>query len=223
MEPKMLYDVQMLVCAQLFKDLFPMGLKKGFVWMTACEEYDEDAPDRLIDERGKQDNGQIIRALRQPAVLGRVAGTCKTLRAEVKKYRTAKLLDAVENMNTYPRPMALYLSECAVPAATCMRFTVRLGKRDMYEVAFVRRDKEQAADDGVPQELFAQSVIQTHDGKPAWTSLERRFAFHKLCFVNFWGLKPDEKEQYRLWHKQTGETMNLWLELQRNIFKLRLR
>ena len=217
MEPKMLYDVQMLVCDQLFQDLFPLGF---------IVDEDEDAPDRLLDERGlmlslEQDSGQIIRALRQPAVLGRVAGTCKTLHAEVKKYRAAKLLDAVENMNTYPRSMALYLSECAVPAATCMRFTVRLGKRDMYEVAFTRRTIEQAAD-GVLQELFAQCVIQTHNGNTDWTSVERRFAFHKLCFVNFWGLQPDEKEQYRLWHKETSEELAMWLAQQTLIFKHRL-
>jgi hypothetical protein len=212
----MLYDVQMLVCAQLFQDLFPLGLKKGFVWMTVCEEYAEDAPDRLIDKRGSEDSGQIIRALRQPAVLGRVAGTCKTLHAEVKKYRTAKLLDAVEHFQTYPRAMVLYFD-----APTCMRFTVSLGKCDMYEITFTRRDKEQAAD-GVPQELFVQSVIQTHNGKPAWTSLERRFALHKLSFVDYWGLQPADKEVYRLWKKETDETLQLWLELQRSIFKLRL-
>jgi hypothetical protein len=214
MEPKMLYDVQQLVCAQLFKDLFPLGLK------TRCEDEAEAAPDRLLDKRGSQDSGQIIRALRQPAVLGLVAGTCKTLHAEVKKYRTEKLLDAVESMNSYPRSMVLYLSECAVPAATSMRFTVSLGKREMYEVAFVRRTIEQAAD-GVLQELFAQCVIQTHDDKPTWTSLERRFAFHKLCFVNYWGLQPAEKQQHRLWHKETSEALNMWLAQQHRIFKLR--
>ncbi len=214
----MLLDVQTLVCVQLFKDLFPLGLKKADDRL----DEDEDELDRLLDERKNQDSGQIIRALRQPAVLGRVAGTCKTLHAEVKKYRTAKLLDAVENINTYPAFMVLYLSDCAVPAATCMRFTVSLGKRDMYEVAFVRRTNEKAADDGVLQELFAQSVIRTHDGKPTWTSLERRFAFHKLCFVEYWGLQPAEKAQHRLWHKETSETLNLWLELHYRIFNLRL-
>ena len=214
-------EVQMLVCAQLFKDLFPLGLKKDFVWMTLCENEDEDAPDRLLDKRGSQDSGQIIRALRQPAVLGRVAGTCKTLHAEVKQYRTAKLLDAVESMHTYPRSLVLYLSECAVPAATSMRFTVSLGKRDMYAVTYVRRDKEQAADD-VPQELVAQCVIQTHDDKPTWTSLERRYAFHRLCFVNYWGLQPNEKAQHRLWHQETSEALNVWLAQQHRIFKLRL-
>ena len=217
MEPKMLYDVQMLVCAQLFKALFPLGLK------TAHERLDddEDAPDRLLDQRGSQDSGQVIRALRQPALLGMLAGTCKTLHAEVKQYRTAKLLDAVENMNTYPRTMALFLSECGVPAATCLRFTVRLGNREMYAVTFTRRTIEQAAD-GVLQELFAQCVIQTHNGNTDWTSVERRFAFHKLCFVNFWGLQPGEKEQYRLWHEETSEELAMWLAQQTLIFKHRL-
>jgi hypothetical protein len=132
-----------------------------------------------------------------------------------------KLLDAVENMNTYPKRAVLLLSECAVPAATCMRFTVSLGKRDMYDVAFVRRTIEKGADD-VPQELIAQCVIPTHDDKPTWTSLEHRFAFHKLCFVNYWDLQPAEKAQYRLWNKDSCEGLNMWLEQQYAIYKLSL-
>jgi len=217
MEPKMLYDVQMVVCAHLFKDLFPLGLK------TAHERLDDDeaSPDRLLDKRGSQDSGQVIRALRQPALLGMLAETCKTLHAEVKQYRAAKLLDTVENINTFPMFMALFLSECAVPAATCMRFTVSLGKRAMYEATFTRRTIEQAAD-GVLQELFVQCVIQTHNGNTDWTSVERRFAFHKLCFVNFFGLQPEEKAQYRLWHKETSEALAMWLAQQLLIFKHRL-
>jgi hypothetical protein len=117
--------------------------------------------------------------------------------------------------------MVLYMNACAVPAATSMRFTLSLGKREMYEVTFVRRTIEEAAAD-VPQELIAQCVIQTHDGKATWTSPERHYAFHKLCFVDYWALKPAEKDQHRLWHKETSEALNMWLEHQYNIFKLRL-
>ena len=213
----MLLEMQMLVCAQLFNDLFPLGLKEAHERL----DDDEDAPDRLLDERGNQDSAQIIRALRQPAVLGMAAGVCKTWREAVKKHRRAKLVDAVEKMNTFPKRMVLYMNACAVPAATSMRFTLSLGKREMYEVTFVRRTIEEAAAD-VPQELIAQCVIQTHDGKATWTSPERHYAFHKLCFVDYWALQPAEKDQHRLWHKDTSEALNMWLEHQYNIFKLRL-
>ena len=211
-------DVQMLVCAQLFKDYFPLDSNPLASWL----QHADHPSDRLIDDRANEDLGQIIRTLRQPAVLGRVAGTCKTLHAAVKEHRMAKLLDAVEHINTLPKRVVLYLSECAVPAATCMRFTVSLGKRDMYEVTYVRRTIEQDADDDVPQELVAQCVIQTHDDKPTWTSPERRYAFHRLCFVNYWGLQPAEKQQHRLWHQETSQALNVWLAQQHRIFKLRL-
>ncbi len=187
----MLHDVQMAVCAQLFKDVFPLG-------SDTIDNANEDAPDRWIDEIVTRYSGQFIRALRQPAVLGRVAGTCKTLHTAVQKYRTAKLLDAVESINTYPTLMVLYFHESDMLRESSLRFKVMLGSRDMYDVVFMRRRSETAGEADVPQELFAQSVIQTHDDKPTWTSLERRYAFHELCFVKYSSLQSEEQEQHRL-------------------------
>ena len=97
-----------------------------------------------------------------------------------------------------------------------------IGSHDMYDVVFMRSRNEKTGESDVPQELFAQCVIQTHDDKPTWTSLERRYAFHKLCFVKYSSLQPEEQEQHRLWHKSTCEALKMWLELQYRIFKLRL-
>jgi hypothetical protein len=118
--------------------------------------------------------------------------------------------------------MVLYFHESDMLRESSLRFKVMLGSRDMYDVVFRRRRSETAGEADVPQELFAQSVIQTHDDKPAWTSLERRYAFHELCFVRYSSLQSEEQEQHRLWHKSTCEALNMWLELQYRIFKLRL-
>ena len=203
-EPGMLHDdIQTLVCARLFEDCFPLELGA------------DDASDVLTKAfLFNNTDGQFTRSLRQPAELGRTAGVCKTWHAAVVKHRMTKLLKAVEHMNRLSSNLALYFADndMPIPFEALMRFKVLLGSRDMYLVQYVRRRDE----------LSVYCVIQTHNDKPTWTSLERHYALHKLCLVSFRTLQPAEQEQYRLWRQKTKEELDMWLTQQYLIFKLRL-
>ena len=202
-EPGMLHDdIQTLVCARLFHDFFPLGLQQ-----------EDDASDMLLGAENLK-NGQVTRSLRQPALLGRAAGVCKTWHAAVVKHRRTKLLDAVEYINSMSQ-VVLYIPHSHMPSQSLMRFKVLLGSRDMYDVCFVRRMNDLST-------LSAQCVIQTHDDKPTWASLERHYALHELCWVPFQSMQPEEQEQFRLWHQNTMQELDMWLALQHSIFKLRL-
>jgi hypothetical protein len=196
-------DIQTLVCARLFHDFFPLGLQQ-----------EDDASDMLLGAKNLN-IGQVTRSLRQPALLGRAALVCKTWHAAVIKHRRTKLLDAVEHINSISKSLMLYIPHAHMPFQSMTRFKVLLGSRDMYDLCFVRRMNDLST-------LSAQCVIQTHDDKPTWTSLERHYALHELCLVSFRTLQPAEQEQWRLWRQNTKESLDMWLTQQYLIFKLRL-
>ncbi|MEI7668962.1 MAG: hypothetical protein WCJ33_02640 [Pseudomonadota bacterium] len=178
--------------------------------------------------------------LKQPLVMGRAAGVCKTWYAQVQALRTLLLLQVVDNYlhfcmvssalnlvdidmyGTYPGNM----QQTHVPSETRVRFAVSLGSREMYAVEAIRRTIEPVGDDvPIEFELVVQPCMHSFTNAPdasPKTYMKKEIAVNRVCWVHEDIRKPTEHVEFDNWNDATYERLYRLLEYWKKVFTYRL-